>query len=175
MLHIKVNNIKYTIKTISELTTAEFIELTKLENLDVPKYVSWQTGVSIESAFFAKISPTVEKAIGQVPDITKMSVPKWVDKNNLIDTIGQRHQVETSGLEGYELLVFTLAVANAKSVNIDDVRKLHVKYLAMPFTEILPAGFFFFKNLRSGKRNVHTLLKWLLGLIKIKKSKNPQA
>ena len=182
MIPIKINNKKYKIKRIDQLTTKEFIELSKIVDecfaLELPeseiqsqivlKYISWQTGESFKNSFFATTSKSINEAIGKIPDITKLSLPKWIDKKNIIETIGQRHQIENSKLKGYELLVFTLAVANAKSNNIEDVNKLHDKYLQMPFMEILSAGFFFFKNYKYGKKSVRKLLNWLLDLIKIR-------
>jgi hypothetical protein len=174
MINVKINGKKYKIKTIPELTTEEFIELSELENLDTSKYISWQTGIDIKKTFFAIISKQVEKSIGKVPDIRKLHIPKWVNKKNIIETVGQRHQIENSNLKGYELLVFTLAVANAKSNNIDDVNELNDIYMQMPFMDILPAGFFFFKNYKNGKSEGRRLLNWLLGLIKISNLKNRQ-
>lgn len=188
MIPIKINNKKFKIKTISELTAKEFIEFSIIVDeclsLNLPedqkqlqitiKYIAWQTKESFDNAFFATSSETVEKAIGTIPDVRKLPLPKWINKSNIIDTVGQRHQIESSKLNGYELLVFTLAVANAKSVNIDDVHNLRDEYYEMPFAEILSAGFFFFKNYRNGKRNARTLLKWLLDLIKILSLRNRQ-
>lgn len=174
MIPIKIGEKKYNIKVISELTTAEFIELSKIEKPDVLKYVAWQTGVTNEKAFFAIIDPIVEKAIGTVPDITKMKMSKFFDKKKLIETVGQRHQIEGSGLTGYELLVLTLAVAQARSNNYEDVEKLRKKYMNMPFAEVLPAGFFFFKTYRTGKKSVRSYLNLILALIKIRSLKKVQ-
>jgi hypothetical protein len=174
MIPIKIANKKYKIKTIDELNTAEFIELQKIEKPDVLKYVAWQTKTTHENAFFAIISPTVEKAIGMIPDITKLSVPKWVNKKNIIDTVGQRHQIESSNLKGYELLILCLAVAQARSNNFEDIEKLKAKYLLMPFTEILPAGFFFFKIYNYGKSKGRRLLNLRQVLTKIMSLRNRQ-
>ena len=97
----------------------------KIEELDLVKYISWQTGFKMKDAFFAVLSPAVEKAIGKVPDISQLKKPDidYVDYDKKIETVGQRHQVEQSGKEGFELLAFTLAVSQARSNNIDDVNK----------------------------------------------------
>ena len=149
---IIIDGKKYKIKAIKDLTTAEFIELSKIENPDVLKYIAFQTGVTIDKAFFAIISPQVEKAIGKIPDITKMPVPKWVDKSKIIETVGQRHQIESSNVTGLELLVLCLAVSQARSNNFDEVQKLQDEYMKQPFAQVLPAGFFFFKTFRNGKK-----------------------
>lgn len=159
---------KYKIKPINKLTTKEFIEFSKLETPDHIKYIAWQTGLEFKDAFFAVTSKTVEKAIGTAPDITKLPVPKWVDKTKLIDTVGQRHQVESSGLSGYELLIYCLAVSQARSNNSDEVEALRVKYEDMPFIEIMPAGFFFFKNFNNGKKKGLRSLNLLRCLIMIR-------
>lgn len=172
MIPIKINKKKYKVKAISELTTREFIELSKIEDLNIIKYIAWQTGSDLEKAFLATTSPTVQKAIGAIPDITKLKKPNCFDYKMLIDTVGQRHQVESCEYEGYELLVFCLAVSQARSNNIDDVEKLYYSYLDLNFTQILPAGFFFFKSYKHGKRNVINGLKMLLSSSKIKKLKN---
>lgn len=168
---IKIGDKKYSIKPIIELTTREFIELSKIENLDTVKYIAWQTEIKIEDAFFAVTSKVIEKAIGKIPDITKFPKSKWCDYSKIIETVGQRHQVENSNLEGYELLVFCLAVAQARSNNIDDVKKLQTQYLQESFIEILPAGFFFFKNYKDGKNKERKFLKKFQDLIKIRNLK----
>lgn len=166
---ITIDGKKYNIKAISELTTAEYLQLNKIKKPDVLKYISWQTGVSIKKIFFAVIDPKVEKAIGQIPDVTKMKVAKWVDKNKQIETVGQRHQIESSQVKGLELLVLCLAVSQARSNNFEDVEKLQAEYMKMPFTEVLPSGFFFFKNYKTGRKNARSFLNWLLDLIKTRK------
>ena len=156
MIPIIISGTKYKIKSITELTTAEFIELSKIQDLDFVKYISWQTGLSMADTFFAVTSKAVEEAIGKMPDVTKLPYPKHrkdLPQSKLIETVGQRYQVEGCGLEGFELLVFVLAVAQARSNNIDDVHRLRDIYMNQPFTEILPAGFFFIQMLKSGKRS----------------------
>lgn len=166
---------KYKIKPINELTTKEFIEFSKIPIPDPSesyiKYIAWQTGHDFKDAFFAVTSKIVEKQIGIAPDITKLPVPKWVDKTKLIDTVGQRHQVEASNLSGFELIVYCLAVAQARSNNSDEVEALRLKYDDMPFTEILPAGFFFFRNYNPGRNRGRMNLNWLRCLIKIRNSR----
>ena len=151
---IKINDKKYNIKPIAELSTKEFIELSKIENCDLVKYIAWQTKVKLDEAFFAVTSKTVELAVGKTPDITKMKCMQvdYIDYKKTIETVGQRHQVENSNLQGFDLIVFTLAVSQAQSNNIDDVNKLRDEYFKKPFLEILPAGFFFFKNYKSGRK-----------------------
>lgn len=173
MLHpITISGKKYKIKPIIELTTKEFIEMSAIENIDYVKYIAWQTGASFDDAFFAVTSKSVEDAIGKTPDITKLPVPRWVDKKKLIDTVGQRHQVENSGLSGFDLLVYCLAVSQGRSNNSDVIDQLRDRYLSMLFVEILPAGFFFFKNFRTGRKKGLMSLRWLRGLIRTRNSKN---
>lgn len=176
MIPIKIRNKKYKIKAISDLNTSEFLELVKIEDIDMVKYISWQTGFKMEDVFFAVTSKTVELAIGKVPDITKIPKPNlnYVDYTKTIETVGQRHQVESSGLDGYELLIFTLAVSQARSNNIDDVNKLRDLYLTKPFIEILPAGFFFFKKLQPGKTFARKSLEIFLQVIRIRPRKKMQ-
>ena len=152
MIHIKIQDKSYRIKSISELTTKEFIELSKLPELNFVTYIAWQTGLNTDSAFFAVTSAAVEKAIGKIPDVTKLPLPKWPDYKKLIETVGQRHQIESCKLEGYELVVFILAVSQARSNNSDEVEKKRLEYLNLPFAEVLPAGFFFLKILNGGRK-----------------------
>ena len=167
MIPIKIAEKSYKIKSISELSTSEFLELSKIEGLTTVKYIAWQTGADLNSAFFAVTSSVVEAAIGTIPDITKLPRPKNFDYTKLIDTVGQRHQVENSGKTGYELLVFCLAVAQARSNNSDQVAVLEASYLEQPFELVLPAGFFFFQNYKAGKKSGQRYLSWLPGLIKM--------
>ena len=167
MIPILISGRKYKIKSIPELTTAEFIELSKIQEPDFVKYISWQTKLSMEDCFFTITSKAVEEAIGKMPDITKLPYPKHrkdLPQSKTIETVGQRYQVEGCGLHAFELLVFVLAVAQARSNNIDDVHRLRDQYLQQPFTEILPAGFFFIQMLRSGKRSGVSYL-WRLAVL----------
>jgi hypothetical protein len=175
MIPIKIQGKPYKIKSISELTTKEFLELATISELDTVKYIAWQTGVDMKDAFFAVTSKTVELAIGQIPNIANLARPTWPDYTKTIQTVGQRHQVEASGLKGYALLVFILAVSQARSNNIDDVNALRDSYLEKPFTEVLPAGFFFYKISRGGSNFVQRNLKRLKGLARTKRLKKMQA
>lgn len=186
LIPIKIGKKKYRIKPISNLTTREFIELSKLElpvyietGLLTPdaiiKYIAWQLSLSEYKAFYVSTSKVLEISIGPVPDITSMKLPKGYDYKKIIDTVGQRHQVESSKLEGFDLAVFCLAVSQARSNNIDDVDKLYKSYLDLPFKKTVPAGFFFYKKYVTGKKSVRKSLKKLLSLMKIKKPKNKQA
>jgi hypothetical protein len=162
MIPIRISNKSYKIKSIPELTTAEFIELSKIEACDLVKYISWQTGLSLDTCFFAVTDKRIERALGVAPDITKLPKPKWPDYKALIETVGQRHQIETSNLTGMELLIYCLAVSQAHSNNSDEVQALYDDYLTRPFALILPAGFFFFRNYSNGNRFAGQSLKKLL-------------
>ena len=171
MIPIKIDGKKYKIKTIPELTTREFVDLLSIEELDPIKYIVWQTGIKDEDIFFANISKSVIQAIGQIPDVAKLPRSDRFDYSATVETLGQRHQVEACGKDGFELLTYTLAVAMAHSNNIDDVNKLYEAYLDQPFAEILPAGFFFFKILTNGRSKGRKLLNWLRVLMKMKRSR----
>jgi hypothetical protein len=162
MIPIKIAGKPYKIKAIAELTTKEFCELSKIEAVDIIKYISWQTGLSMQDCFFAVSDKRIEIAIGKVPDITKIPRSKSFDYSLTIDSVGQRHQVENSNLTGMELLVYCLAVSQARSNNSDEVAMLYDDYLARPFGLILPAGFFFYKSYKFGKRKGVIFLKSLL-------------
>ena len=173
MIPIKIHGKKYKIKSIYELTTKEYIEFSKIKNPDYVKFIAWQTGFEEKEAFFAVISKTVQKQMGKFDDITTMK-PIWksLDKNKTVFSVGQRHQIEQSKREGFEFLVYVLAVAQVVSINIDDVEKRYNYYLTKPWFEILPAGFFFFRILRSGKTSGTRLSRILYKLIKTKVLKN---
>lgn len=172
MIPITINNKKYSIKAIWELTTKEFIELSKIENVTVQTYIAWQCSLSEQDIFFASISPAIEASIGQVPDITQMQPCKEFDLKKEIETIGQRHQIEESNKKDLELLIFTLAVSQARSNNIDDVMNLYNEYLQKEFYKVLPTGFFFFRRFRRGKSFGVSSLFWHRALTRIKKKGN---
>lgn len=177
MIPIKINSKKYKIKSVDELTTGELIELSKIPELTTVKYISWQTEQSLKDSFFAVVDAATEQAIGKIPDITKMQRPRlsYVDYSKTIQTVGQRHQIEESNLKELELLVFILAVSQARSNNIDDVLKLQSDYMAKPWSEILPAGFFFFRNLRPGSNFATRNFRKVLALISMLRKKSKQA
>jgi hypothetical protein len=169
MIPVTIADKKYRIKSISELTTREFIELNKIEELTFIKYIAWQTSTDLEKAFFTRIDKLTEQSIGVVPDIRTLKRSKRFDYKKTIQTVGQRHQVEGCNLTNFELLVFCLAVSQAQSNNIDDVIALRDAYMQQPFTEILPSGFFFFKNLEHGKSFAQRILMRFSSLMKIRK------
>lgn len=174
LIPIKIGKKKYKIKPIIELTTKEFIELSKMDGMDYVKYISWQTGVKFESVYFALISKSVEQAIGEAPDITKMKLTGNYDYTKYIDRVGLRHQLEACEKTGFELLAYALAVSQAYSLNIDEVEKLYDKYMDEPFKEVLPAGFFFFKRFENGNRKETSILKRLLNLMRTMKLRKQQ-
>jgi hypothetical protein len=186
LIPLKIGKKKYKLKPIQQLTTREFIEISKLELMvsrdtglltpdSIIKYIACLLQLPEDKAFFVSTSKVIEIAIGPVPDITRMPLPKHYDYKKLIDTVGQRHQVEGSGLEGFGLILFCLAVSQARSNNIDEVEKLRQGYLELPFAETLPAGFFFFKNYRAGSKKGLRRSKMRRFLTRIGRSKNRQA
>lgn len=176
MIPIKINNKKYKIKSIDELTTSEYIELDGNKDFDIVKYIQWQTKCDFNDAFFATTSKGLEIAIGQKRDITKMPmlVVPYFDYKKTLETVGHRYQIEQSGLDGLKLLVFCLAVAQANDTNIDRVNQLVKYYNRKPWQEILPAGFFFFKNYRNGRSFAQGCLMRLMDRIRILVSKSKQ-
>ena len=170
---ITINGKKYSVRPIADLSTGEFLEFAKVKNPDIMKYIAFETKTKHKDAFFAVISPTVEKSLGKIPDVSKLKRPalSYIDYSKSIETVGQRHQIEDSNLKGYDLLVFTLAVSQAQSMNIDDVNKLKDEYLKKPFLEILPAGFFFLKKSAHGRNNVVGFFAKRKALTAIRRSK----
>jgi len=149
MIPIKIDGEKYNIKSILELNTAEYIEVTNIPDLDIVKYIAWSTGQSWADAFFCKYDKLVEKAIGGFTDVTKIKVDKKYKKYE-ISTVGQRYQIETCKKNGSELLVFVVAVAMAKSNEIEKVYEVQKELMEKPYIEVIPAGVFFLKRLKNG-------------------------
>lgn len=168
MIPIKIGGKPFKIKPINSLITREFVEVSKIKNLDLMKYIAWFTGVKNEDAFFAKISNTVVEAIGQFKPIEKMPFPNTFDKRKLIETIGQRHQIERCKKKDYELLIYILAVSQAQTNDTSKVNEMYESYLEMPYVEVLPAGFFFYKNLKTGSNLEMKSFVWRRWLKKIK-------
>lgn len=167
MIPIIVEGKKVQIKKIKELNVSDLIELEKIEGLNIVKYIAWATGISNEDAFFTKIDRHVIKAVGTFPPIDSLPVlPKYLDYS--VDTLGQRYQIESSNLQGYELVIFTLAVAMARSNNIDDVDRIVKELRERPYMEVLPAGVFFLKTLGVGKVTVRSIFRQTLMCLKIK-------
>lgn len=171
MIPITIGKKKYDLKAIWELTTREFIELSKIKDIDIQKYIAWQLSLDADMVFFAKISPAIEAAIGVAPDITKLIPCAEFDLKKGIDTLGQRHQIEQCNKKDFELLVFTLAVSQAQSMNIDDVMKLYDEYMKKEFYKVLPTGFFFFNRSKRGSSSVLENFRRLQESIKIKRSR----
>jgi hypothetical protein len=175
MIPIKINGKPYRIKSIAELTTKEFCELSLIEACDITKYISWQTGLSLDDCFFAVSDKRIEIAIGVAPDITKLPKSPRFNYKLLIETVGQRHQVENSNKTGMDLLVYCLAVSQARSNNSDIVQELYANYLTRPFAQVLPAGFFFYRKYKPGRNFVQKNLSWLRDLIRKAKQKKLRA
>jgi len=174
MIPIKILDKKYKIKAVDELTTAEYIELMKIEQLDIVKYIAWQTGIDTDSAFYAVTNKTLEKSIGRLKPVELMDRSPKFDYSKKIDTVGQRHQLEACRKDGYELLVYCLAVAQARSNNHEDVDKFYTKYMDSLYSDILPSGFFFYKNLQNGRQSVIGRLRMRLYLIRTRSRRKRQ-
>lgn len=161
MIPIIISKKKYAIKSISELTTSEFIELTSIKDLDYVSYISWQTGETLENSFFAYHSKVIEDGIGVIQDFTKMHKSSTYDYNKLIDTVGQRHQVERSKKSGLELIVYCLAVSQVRSFDDSKIQQRYDYYMQQNWKKILPSGFFFMRTLRNGQSIGAKLLRML--------------
>lgn len=161
---------KYMIKSINELTTREFIKLSKIENPSIIDYLAISTGITYDKACEFKIEKPwlIQKAIGEIPDIEKLPVPEWTNKN-VIETIGQRYLIETNSekFKNYDLIVFVMAVAMKRTMNIDEIYK-YMEYLYnRSFIEVIPAARFFFLNFKYGKSKGNIILNLIRKLIKI--------
>ena len=130
---IKINNKSYKVPQLCDLNTKDFIEVSKIEGIatekeqfDSVKYIAWYLKLDTKEAFFATMPDKLHRELSYFPDVRKTSLMPldYIDPKKTIETVGQRFQVEESGLKGYELAVFVLAVAQAQSNNIDEVNKL---------------------------------------------------
>ena len=156
MIPIKINGKKKQIKPISELTTREYIDFMKIENPDKIKYIGFILKEEYITIFNSKISQSVLNMIGEIEDVTKLKPPVSIlgypIKRYGIETIGQRFQLDNCGLKGYELLVFMTAVAIVNNIDLDRVREFEEKLYNLPYTEVLPAGYFFFLRSDYGRK-----------------------
>ena len=173
MIPITINEKKYMIKSCDELTTKEFFEINKIENLDLLKYISWATKEDYSKVFHARISESVIKQIGSLKD--DLPLPKKVIgipvEINIIDTIGQRFMIETSNKKESDLLIFVCAVALSKSEDYTVIEQYENRLLNALYTEVIPAAQFFFIHLQNGRNlGISSFRKTLL-LIKIKASR----
>lgn len=164
MIAIKINGKSYKIKEISELTTKEFIEVNRIEELDQLKYIAWTTKQEFQLIWKSKISESVIKMIGTMPDVTALPIPREVLGKNIksyeISTIGQRFMIEThTKYKGFDLLVFICAVALTVSPNINEIESCMERLYKLPFSVTLPAGHFFFHHLTSGRNFVTRFLR----------------
>lgn len=156
MIPITINNKKHKIKSIDELTTGEFIEVTRIENIDTLKYLAWATKVEYLTVFKSRIPDVVINEIGTIPDITKLKVTKqllgkYVNRYD-VSMIGQRFIIETTKkYKGYDLLVFITAVAFTQSADLGEIEEYMERLYNEYFYLVLPVGNFFFQNLQNGR------------------------
>lgn len=154
MIPITINGKKYQIKSIDELTAREFIEVTRIENMDKIKYLEWSTKCKYEIIYTTKISPQVLELIGDIENIGDIPVPKFLLNKHVnsykIETIGQRFQIETSKYEGYDMLVFIVAVAFVNNPDISKVTYFMNILYDQNYKDVMAVGNFFFQNFMNG-------------------------
>lgn len=167
MIPITIGDKKYRIKAIKDLSTKEFIEVSGMDSIDLLKYIKWASGAKLEDVFFASISEQLRSAIGSFKAIADLPIPYKYSKCS-IDTVGQRNQIEACHKTGYDLVVFTLAVAICRDNNIDVVNKKVEQLMGEPYVEVIPAGVFFLNLLRNGKSSERNFLKRSLLYLKTK-------
>jgi hypothetical protein len=158
MIPILVNKKTYSIKSIDELSTKEFIEFSRkpapFSKLD---YIAWQTGLSFDEVFVLPIPDSILLSIGEMPDLESLPIQKYIFrihvKSHTIQSVGQRFMIETHGAkyEGYDLLVFVCAVALTRSSNIDTIEAMMDRLYGESFKNVLPVASFFLSTLRSGR------------------------
>ena len=178
---IKINGKSYKVPMLCDLSTREFIEVSKIEGIatesgqfDSVKYIAWYLNLDTKDTFFATMPDKLHRELSYFPDVRNMALPilDYIDPKKTIETVGQRFQVEESSLKGYELTIFILAVAQAGSNNIDEINNLFDFYMTRPAVHILPYAFFFSKISKSGKSKGVNFSLWLLGLIRTLSLKN---
>lgn len=179
MIPITINGKKYQVKSIDELTAKEFIEVSRIEQLDKMKYLEWATGLKFEIIYTTKISQQVLDLIGDIQDIETIPVPKYLMNKHVksyeISTIGQRFQIETCKHKGFDLLVFIVAVAFVNNPDITKVTDYMKVLYKQNYKDVMAVGNFFFQNLQNGRNTGMNYLSKIMYRIKTRLRKNRPA
>lgn len=185
MIPVKINGQTHKIPTFDELSIKHYIEykktLKKKKSFTIIDYLSIVLGQEYKLVYFSKINNVdgLMSVIGSSRDYTKIKPGKqfiiagdvYNLENYLIETVGQRFMIQENGKkfkQDEELLCFILAVSIIREVNLGKVLKFKDKIMDEAYIDILPTGFFLFRNLINGydkERNIFHRLKRLISTI----------
>ena len=168
MVTIKINNDKVNVKTFDELNVLEYIQVvTQLRDntMDIVKYLSIVLKTHYKTAWNMEIhNPEVlMQAIGEPKEYNKLPVIKNLEIDGRyyrtdslsILTVGQRLMIEEFGKQYKDerLLCYIIAVGIVKEPDSGKINKIFNKLLTMPYTVVLPIGFFLLKSSMNGKKS----------------------
>jgi len=187
-MKVILNNKKYKIKTSSNLTVKEYIEMSKFEQINIANYISVVTGLRVLD--IAMSSLPLRKTRRLVKYIGKLQTFRQLEKeskkvtmiyfdNETIkkeyisyDTLGTRILYEQKAKELYssessenekmlQLIIYSLAVVLSKNYDASKTNEVYSKLLKCSYLDIFPFAIFFFRKLTNGQNKGRKLLKTL--------------
>ncbi len=181
-MNIKINDKKYTVKPLSQLSVLEYVQIVdKARYIDLISYISALVGFEIDSANVKMNNIDIAERILLDADIdfSKIKTPNIFEYNKethivnaakSLEGIGAtedmdsgtfgnkymfnlyRRQFENKDISIAALCVYALAIVLSKEPEYADIDTIYYKLLEMNWQVILPIGFFLSKKL-SNRRN----------------------
>lgn len=188
MIEITINKKPYKIKSISELTFAEFNKIFVLAKVtDIREYLSVMTDISIEDLmssvmtgatletlytliFNVDIEATIkqEKATikqgGKIHLMTDLSLETF-GKAYYHDLYLQKYNAKV--LNEYEIFIYSLAIALVENLD-NGIEGTYNELAAMRWTDVLPQGFFLAKRYR--RRSMTLTQHWKACILTMRKT-----
>ncbi len=187
MIKLIINGQRKYIPYAHELTTRQFIELTKLgENISIIQYISHFSGVPYSEIVNEKASNGLLKvaaALGKITDITNQKPTKHIKvgakfvlaKELKHDTIGARIAYEQriqTDKNTASVAVFFLASLLVENYDNEKAEEMYQTLLNEKAEHIIPNAVFFLKKLQNGHGNVlRTLTRIMRQALKMRITK----
>lgn len=187
---LRINNKKYDIKYLSELTFEEFDKImVDGEVSNLPEYLACFTDISIKDLLDGQVRGTSLPALHQrifnvdIEDVIKDKKDTLKFKDEIYsvdslrhDTFGKHYHFELyhsvysqKKFSFYRLCIYALAVALTDEMDAKKINEAANRLMRRKWVEVLPQGFFFVKKLSRSKRRSISL--WAACTILSKKIK----
>lgn len=182
-MQITLNDIKYNIKPLSNLTTSEYIELAKLQAEKGERFdptidsLAILTGLEFGVIAASSMSPDtvrrIREFLGDIHALEEFYANKEIKRyflfrKRMIDkadvnwqSVGARHAVaqrSTKTKNEIELTVYGLAAMLSSTYDADEIEVDYDELMSMNYSEVLTFAAFFLPSLLNGRSNAPRLL-----------------
>jgi len=189
-MKIKLNNDYFELKHADALTIKEYLELSKLESINIINYIATISGKEFAQIADLKFSERDIKIISAYVGSIKsydyfLSFPsdsfyfgytgQTFYKNNLqkVETVGTRMLLEQFKSENIiELATYLLAIIITENYDSEQVQQNYERLLNYNYIQVLSYAAFFLQTFKNGSSKGTKFLRWLTKIFGINTQKN---